>query len=88
MNCPKCGRNLALVGRIHNCSSQPTPVVHAPVTVVHADTPVVHANKSGEGRYSDAEKRRAYRREWMRRKRQLNRVPSDGSHPGSLTEKF
>jgi hypothetical protein len=55
------------------------PVVHAPVAVVHSQPTVVHAPKSknGEDRYSDAEKRRAYRREWMR-KRRMNK--SNGSH--------
>ena len=41
----------------------------APV-VVHAEK-VVHASK--HGRYADTEKRREYRREWMKRKRELDR---------------
>jgi hypothetical protein len=60
-HCMTCGKNLALVGKVHNCgSSQPVEVVHK----------VVHANKaSRHGKYADMEKRRAYRRAWMRKKR-------------------
>ena len=39
--------------------------------VVHASEPVVHGGVvvRGESRYRDVEKRREYRREWMRKKR-------------------
>jgi len=42
---------------------KPELVVHAEDTVVHK---VVH---SKHGKYADLEKRRAYRREWMRKRR-------------------
>lgn len=43
-------------------------VVHTPEKVVHT---VVHTERptSRHGKYADLEKRKAYRREWMRRKR-------------------
>lgn len=43
-------------------------VVHKPEKVVHAKPVVVH-KESKHGRYADAEKRRQYRRGWMKRKR-------------------
>lgn len=42
-------------------------VVHAPNEVVHTEPAVVHASKHGV--YADPEKRREYRRDWMRAKR-------------------
>jgi hypothetical protein len=45
-----------------------TPVVHA---LVHAPKPVVHKGKRKAGVYRDPDARRAYRREWMARKRAL-----------------
>ena len=42
-------------------------VVHATPRVVHKPAMVVH--KSKHGVYVDLEKRRAYRREWMRKRR-------------------
>ena len=45
---------------------KPELVVHIPEKVVHAEKVVVH---SKHGRYADLEKRRAYRREYMQKKR-------------------
>jgi hypothetical protein len=80
-HCNVCGSS-RWCGR--QCANAPVStalprIVHAPVTVVHNVNAVVHAPKSknGEDRYADAEKRRAYRREWMR-KRRMNK--SNGSH--------
>ena len=42
-------------------------VVHEEKAVVHKPVMVVH--KSKHGVYADLEKRRAYRREWMRKRR-------------------
>lgn len=46
-------------------------VVHKPAVVVHSPELVVHngSSQNRHGKYADAEARRAYRREWMRRKR-------------------
>jgi hypothetical protein len=53
-NCPQCGKNLGLVGRAHNC------VVNIPPTV---NTAV------NRGEYPNTDKRRAYMRDYMRKKR-------------------
>lgn len=53
----------------------PKVVVHKPVLVVHNEEKVVHAGSSQKdgssrhGVYADAEKRKAYRREWMKKRR-------------------
>lgn len=66
--CNICGANLALVGRIHNCRPQakatPTPLVANAAPVV-----VNKVANSRHGQYADKEKRRAYMREYMRKKR-------------------
>ena len=50
-------------------------IVHRPETVVHA---VVHSDKevvhTKHGVYADLEKRKAYRREWMRKRRKSAEV--------------
>lgn len=53
--CGKCGAVLALVGRVHRCIERPTPEP----TVVEKST----------YRHRDPEKRRAYQRDLMRRRR-------------------
>ncbi len=110
--CPKCGRNIALVGIAHNCWVPGTypqaykPANHPPNTplpwiefseaqpvqapralpkpkllaiavhkpVVHKDDVVVHK----DGRYLDAEKRKAYRREWTRKRREAKKLAEEG----------
>jgi hypothetical protein len=55
--CPLCNKNLALVGRRHNCV---------------ANTPIPVANTVANGkyaRYKDKEARKAYMRDYMRKKR-------------------
>jgi hypothetical protein len=47
---------------------RPESVVHTTESVVHAPTPVVHTP-----RYRDMDARRAYRREWMRKRRQAGK---------------
>lgn len=67
MDCPKCGRNLALVGKVHKCS--PGECISAKV----------ERNSFGEiippsyrkNRIADVEKRRKYMREYMKRRRGL-----------------
>jgi hypothetical protein len=54
MNCSRCGKNLALVGRVHNC------VVNSPVV----NTTVV--NKRG---YPNTDTRRAYMKSYMAKRR-------------------
>jgi hypothetical protein len=61
-DCPICGKNLNLVGKVHNCTPM---VVHAPI----GSSLVVHAGSSRHGQYADPEKRRAYRAQWARNKR-------------------
>jgi hypothetical protein len=54
-NCPRCGKNLALVGIRHNCvANKPEPMAN---------------DVANTYRYRDAEKRKAYMREFMRKKR-------------------
>jgi hypothetical protein len=56
---------------------QQARVVHEETTVVHAPSEVVHAEpdasaapaETKHGKYADPEKRKAYRREWMKAKR-------------------
>jgi hypothetical protein len=63
--CVKCGKNLALVGRVHNCTH-----TMANTQDVVANTASGMANVTpGTYKYRDAEKRRAYMREYMRGKR-------------------
>jgi hypothetical protein len=88
MNCARCGKNLALVGRMHNC-------VVANTDTMVANTAKLVANKRGlekqssrlphkqeiagagpapattsrHGKYADADKRKAYMRDYMRRQR-------------------
>jgi hypothetical protein len=66
-NCPRCGKNLALVGNSHRCmANKPDPVANK-VDIV-ANEPIAMANTKTY-RYRDAEKRKAYMREYMRKKR-------------------
>jgi hypothetical protein len=59
LSCPQCGKNLALVGIRHNCvANAPVPVAN---TVANSSEP--------HSRYRDKDKRRAYMREYMRKKR-------------------
>ena len=44
-------------------------VVHKLKEVVHEEKVVVHKASTKHGVYADLEKRKAYRREWMRRRR-------------------
>jgi hypothetical protein len=55
-SCPKCGRNLALVGRVHNCVVNTAPVVN---------TPVVNKKRG----YPDTDARRAYMKSYMAKRR-------------------
>lgn len=73
--CPRCGANLALVGRIHRCVAlgglKPAPTVPNKPTVPNSD-PV--PNKSGAARVArwravNPERHRVYMRELMRRRR-------------------
>jgi hypothetical protein len=72
--CHKCGKNLALVGRIHNC----TPLLRAMANNMDntdvmansmANTPLEPILAPDAYKYRDPEKRRAYMRELMRKKR-------------------
>jgi len=71
--CDKCGRNIALVGRRHRCLERVAETV-----VVHIEPVVVHRPKLGGSRGADrhknTEKRRAYRRQWMKRSRLKQKV--------------
>ena len=63
-NCAICGANLRLVGRSHRC------VGNAQVTVV-ANKPEMVANvvANRHGKYADLDKRRAYMRAYMAKRR-------------------
>ena len=82
--CPTCGKNLALVGRAHNCTPRAGVVAEAkaggavakpekPVAkpAVEAVAPVA---KHYSGRYRDVEKRKAYMRTYMRDFMRQNRA--------------
>lgn len=58
-NCPDCGASYAMVGRVHRCVRRIQNTEHRAVV---ADT-------SGTYKYRDADKRRSYMRDYMRRKR-------------------
>jgi hypothetical protein len=71
--CPKCGVNIALVGRSHRCIAKQEPVAK-PIEVMAK--PVAKQPKDDAAcylRYRDPEARRAYMRtymkEWMRKRR-------------------
>ena len=65
--CPVCGANLALVGRSHHCRPRKIEPVTVPVSQPEAVTnPEPVANTY---RYRDPEARRAYMRDYMRRRR-------------------
>ena len=56
---------------VHTVVHKPDPVVvHAPKMVVHT-AEVVHATDPGSrhGKYADPEARKAYRKEWLRKRR-------------------
>ncbi len=87
-HCPDCGKNLALVGRVHLC---PAPTAasggHTKVTYAHNGHGIVEirqpvnaviqdsadmanmANASTTYKHRDPDKRRAYQRDLMRKKR-------------------
>jgi hypothetical protein len=56
--CVKCGKNLALVGRMHNC------VVNTPVV----NSPVVNKKRG----YPDTDARRVYMKAYMAKRRKAN----------------
>jgi hypothetical protein len=64
--CDRCGANLALVGRMHNCR----PLVANKPEVVANSAPLVANKQSRHGQYADAEKRKTYMRDYMRKRRQ------------------
>lgn len=72
--CEVCGANLAIVGRRHRC----VPMANIPEDVANGDENMANAapdmanRENGVAntyRYRDVEKRRAYMREYMRRRR-------------------
>jgi hypothetical protein len=84
MPCPKCGlehRGWITCARAKFDAAkamvvhEPELVVHKEELVVHSGSSqpevVVHAGSSRHGVYLDVEKRKVYRREWMRMRRAL-----------------
>lgn len=67
-NCTRCGANLEMVGRAHRCVPSSRGVVAAKRAMPVEQPPVLRV-KSKSYRYRDPEKRRAYMRDLMRRKR-------------------
>jgi hypothetical protein len=66
-HCPVCGANYALVGRVHNCR----PVPKARVANEVANKP---RQKRSTYQHRDAERRRAYQAELMRKRRAAERA--------------
>jgi hypothetical protein len=83
MNCERCGKNLALVGRVHRCMANTNERVANSMANngdvaqleerlpckqdVGGSTPLVSTNTY---RYRDADKRRTYMRDYMRKRRE------------------
>lgn len=61
--CPDCGANLALVGSRHRCVANKPDMANTPTE------DVANTDRSSTYRYRDAEKRRAYMRDYMRERR-------------------
>lgn len=62
--CEVCGANLEIVGRRHRC----VPMANIPGDVANSDENMANS-VANTYRYRDPEKRRAYMREYMRRRR-------------------
>jgi hypothetical protein len=87
MNCERCGKNLALVGRSHNCVANTMANTRKRVANngdvaqleerlpckqdVGGSTPLVSTNTY---RYRDADKRKTYMRDYMRRQRAEKKI--------------
>jgi hypothetical protein len=72
--CKICGLDLDLVGRSHRCvprvANSALPMANIVDDVANTPPPAVDvANSTSTYRYRDAERRRAYMRELMRKKR-------------------
>lgn len=71
--CPRCGANLALVGRAHNCVAKQEPVAKPEMDVAKPVAKQLKDDATCYMRYRDPDSRRAYMRaymkEWMRKKR-------------------
>lgn len=70
-HCPDCGKNLALVGKAHRCVPR---VVSQPDMANVAVNNGHMANASTTYKYRNADKRRAYQRDLMRKKRATSNV--------------
>lgn len=74
-NCPKCGSNLALVGRTHRCvanevANEPD-VANVPTkNVANAEVDVANTSDAKTYRYRDPEKRRTYMKTYMKKRRE------------------
>jgi hypothetical protein len=74
-NCSKCGKDINLVGRVHNCGFVIGRTAFAKISAVEKgvmppDTPVA---KPAAYLYRDPDKRRTYMREHMKNKRKKAR---------------
>lgn len=70
-HCPDCGKNLALVGKVHRC----VPRVVSQPDMANVGVSNCHmANASPTYKYRDPDKRRAYQRDLMRKKRAASNV--------------
>lgn len=84
--CPTCGKNLALVGRAHNCVPKALVAAEAGAgsAVAKPEKPVAKplpevakpVAKHYSGRYRDVEKRKAYMRTYMREHQRKRRASS------------
>jgi hypothetical protein len=82
--CPRCGANLRLVGRAHNCIPRSVATVaadmantcHVANDMANRSTVDVANKASTTYRYRDVETRRNYMRTLMRRKRATEKMAS------------
>jgi len=87
--CGKCGASLALVGRMHVCRARPAVISNARIPAVNMRVPAVNtapekasastSSTSNAGSYAkqrvDPEKRRAYMRTYMAKRRRSTTPP-------------
>jgi hypothetical protein len=73
-NCPRCGANLALVGRVHRCVASPAQDSLARNHVANAIVPRMANEGSATYRYRSPDKRRAYMAVYMREWRQRRKL--------------
>lgn len=89
--CPKCQKNIALVGRRHQCQSvsenSPASRPQPRATKTRSSAPsqpspsTLSAPQTTTYEYRDPEKRRAYMREYAKKRRALKRAEREAKQP-------